>query len=145
MNEKFLHRSILGLFLLLQTACNLGDTKEKRLLQEIHEVREQYAPDKRTALFDVHVFTDTKKYILKGESNLPDAVEQLKQILNESDLDFTNEIKILPDEELGDKIHGVVNISVANLRSNPKHSSELVTQATLGTPLKVLKKEEGWY
>ena len=39
----------------------------------------------------------------------------------------------------------LVNISVANLRSKPKHSAELATQATLGTPLKVLKKQDDWY
>jgi len=39
-------------------------------------------------------------------------------------------------------------IYVANLnihRSKPKHSSELATQATLGTPVKILKKEGEWY
>src|SRR5690606_21600559 len=36
-------------------------------------------------------------------------------------------------------------ISVANLRSRPSHSAELVTQAILGTPVKVYKKDGGWY
>ena len=31
------------------------------------------------------------------------------------------------------------------MRSKPKHSAELATQATLGTPVKVLKKDGGWY
>lgn len=40
---------------------------------------------------------------------------------------------------------GVIKISVANLRSEPSHSSELVMQAILGTPVKVYKKDGGWY
>ncbi|TFG76735.1 MAG: glycoside hydrolase, partial [Flavobacteriales bacterium] len=35
-------------------------------------------------------------------------------------------------------------ISVANLRSQPAHSAELATQATLGTPLNILKKQGDW-
>jgi hypothetical protein len=34
---------------------------------------------------------------------------------------------------------------VANLRGAPSYSSELVTQAILGTPVKILKKEGGWF
>ena len=52
---------------------------------------------------------------------------------------------MLPSKELDGKHNALVTISVANLRSNPKHSAELATQATLGTPVKVWKKEGGWF
>jgi gamma-D-glutamyl-L-lysine dipeptidyl-peptidase len=39
----------------------------------------------------------------------------------------------------------VVSISVANLRTQPSHRAELATQATMGTDLKVWKRERGWY
>jgi cell wall-associated NlpC family hydrolase len=51
----------------------------------------------------------------------------------------------LPGETLGKEKHGIINVSVANLRSLPKHSAELVTQAILGTPVALLKKTDGWY
>src|SRR5690606_26609238 len=47
--------------------------------------------------------------------------------------------------ELEGKIHAVVTLSVANLRSEPGHPAELATQATMGTPLNVLKYSKGWY
>ena len=36
-------------------------------------------------------------------------------------------------------------MSVANLRGKPAESAELLSQAILGTPLRLLKKERGWY
>lgn len=112
----------------------------------IAQISEKYAPDSRVALFDVEAIKNDQSYTLKGESNLPDAVKDLKQKMTAENLKFTDSIKMLPDNEgLEDKTMGVVKISVANLRDEPKHSAQLVTQATLGMPLKVYKKQGGWY
>lgn len=42
------------------------------------------------------------------------------------------------------KIKGVIYNSVANLRAEPHHSSELVSQALLGTPVRILEEEGEW-
>ncbi|MDO6516133.1 C40 family peptidase [Zobellia uliginosa] len=136
---------IIGFLVLFLVSCTEKSKKEAKLLRTISEIREEYAPDKRTALFDVHVFTDTEKYILKGESNLPEAIGKLRATLKAENITYTDAIEILPSKELGKKTWAVVNISVANLRSKPKHSAELATQATLGTPVKVFKKDDDWY
>ena len=109
------------------------------------EVKDEYAPDKRVALFDVTAEQSTEKYILKGESILPEAVEALKTRLVADSIPFIDSIQVLPADNLSQNIMAIVNNSVANLRSNPGHSSELATQATLGTILKVYKKEDSWY
>lgn len=111
----------------------------------IAEVREEYAPDGRVALFDVETRKYENEYVLRGESNLPDAVANLKEKLEAENITYTDSIRLLPSEELEGKTEGVIKISVANLRSRPSHSAELVTQATLGMPVKVLKKDGGWY
>ncbi len=80
-----------------------------------------------------------------GESNLPAAVDSLKSALKEKGIEIADKVVLLPSTELEGKTQGVINVSVANLRSEPKHSAELATQATLGTPVKVLKKEGSWY
>jgi gamma-D-glutamyl-L-lysine dipeptidyl-peptidase len=51
----------------------------------------------------------------------------------------------LPSSNLGNKTKGLVTISVANIRVQPSHRAELATQATMGTPVKVWKRERGWY
>src|SRR5690606_36011353 len=54
-------------------------------------------------------------------------------------------IKLLPDANLNGKVKGVINLSVANLRTKPSHSAEMATQTLLGTPVDVLKKDYGFY
>ena len=49
-----------------------------------------------------------------------------------------------PDSLLGDKIWGLTTLSVSNIRSKPQHSSELVSQVTMGTPVKLIEETEGW-
>lgn len=112
----------------------------------IAEVEKEFAPDSRVALFEVEAEKEGNIYVLKGESNLPEAVKSLKQKLKEKNLKFEDSISMLPDESgLENKTMGVVKISVANLRDEPEHSAQLVTQATLGMPLKVYKKKGSWY
>lgn len=134
------------LLLWMCVSCGFINEKEERALAEqITAVRSEYAPDKRTALFDITVAESTNGYILMGESNLPEAVELLKRNLNAEDVKFSDKIEILPSSRLEGKTGGLITISVANLRSQPKHSAELSTQAMLGTPVEVLKKKDGWY
>lgn len=111
----------------------------------ISEVKSEFAPDARVALFDLETTLNNGNYILKGESNLPDAVVSLKQKLEGKNISYIDSIKMLPSTEMEGKTEGIIKISVANLRSRPSHSSELVTQAILGTPVKVYKKDGGWY
>lgn len=111
----------------------------------IKAIRSEYAPDGRVALFDVKSTNKNGTYILKGESNLPEAVNALKQRLQAQNIPFMDSIAVLPSAEMAGKTQGVIKISVANLRSKPSHSSELVMQAILGTPVKVYKKDGGWY
>lgn len=116
----------------------------KNIEDQILELKNNFAPDKRTAILDLQVTEDGGNYVIKGETNLPEALDTLFKRL--SGLKLEDKVKRLPDEILGDKIFGVVNISVANLRTKPEHSAEMATQALLGTIVKIYKKaDEGWY
>lgn len=138
----------LGALLLLnscKTESKEHDEEPNAAEQFIAQVKQEYAPDARVALFDVEAISQNDTYILKGESNLPDAVASLKSNLEADNLKYKDSIQMLPSEALEGKSEGVIKISVANLRSRPSHSAELVTQAILGTPVKVYKKDGGWY
>ncbi|WP_034887115.1 NlpC/P60 family protein [Gillisia sp. Hel_I_29] len=132
--------------LLTIASCNKkAEEKEDNKAQAyIEDVKQEYAPDKRVALFDVEAMQANDAYILKGESNLPDAVSALKEKLNAEGISFADSIQLLPTTDLEGKTNGLIKISVANLRGEGKHSAELVTQATMGTPVKILKNNEGW-
>lgn len=143
---KKINYAVLMLILIL-VSCQEKEEKENNEARDvIAEVQEEYAPDSRVALFDVEAKKKGDSYILKGESNMPKAVEELQNRLKAENIQYKDSISILPDEKgLEGKTMGVVKISVANLRDEPKHSAQLVTQATMGMPLKVYKKEGGWY
>ncbi len=125
--------------------CNPAPEKNNVAQEHIEAIKNEVAPDKRVALFAVEALKKNDIFILKGESNLPEAVKTLTNTLTDNNISFVDSIRLLPSKELGDSTRAVINISVANLRSNPKHSAELATQATLGTPVKVLKKQGDWY
>lgn len=142
---KRLNTIVLGLFtFLLFEACG-EQTKQIPFDDEIVAIKTKFAPDKRVALFDVSALQQKGDIILKGESNLPDALDALKGKLATLNVRVIDSVQLLPSEALDGKTQAVINISVANLRSNPKHSAELATQGTLGTPVKVLKEAGGWY
>ncbi|WP_425235117.1 C40 family peptidase [Ulvibacterium sp.] len=127
------------------TACEVKNEEKAPLQEQILAVKSEFAPDKRVALFDIEVLRKNGSHVLKGESNLPEAVEAFKEQLTKENIKFLDSIQLLPALDLGKETQAIINISVANLRSHPKHSAELSTQATLGTPVKVLKKKGSWY
>ncbi len=112
----------------------------------IQTVKDKYAPDRRVAVFNIEAAESENKIVIKGETNIPEAKSEFTKMMKEAVLNFKDEIELLPAKNLGDKIYGVINLSVANFRSKPDHPAELVTQAILGTPIKVHKKgEDGYY
>ncbi len=144
MNKNILKVIFTCFGLMFFAACKNNTEKVDLLSGKLVTIKAKYAPDKRVALFNVEFEKENGTYLLKGESDLPEAVADLKEKLKAENINFIDSIQILPSEDLNGKTFGLVNISVANLRSNPKHSAELATQATLGTPVKILKKEGSW-
>lgn len=132
--------------LLALSSCKQEEPTEPNKVDEIiTSIKETYAPDKRIAVFDIQSDESATGYVIKGKTNLPEALEAFKNELESGQIKYVDSIEMLPSENLEGKVHGVIVNSVANLRSNPSHSSELVTQATLGMPLNVYQKDGGWY
>ncbi|MCB9326750.1 MAG: C40 family peptidase [Lewinellaceae bacterium] len=131
------------LFLLVcLTGCGRGGESLNILMDD---AKQDFAPDKRVALFDIRGIKKGGKYLLEGTSNLPDAVAALMEKCEDAGLNVENRIHLYPDTTLEGSLFGVVNLSACNIRSHPAHSSELATQATLGTPLKLLTRQNDWY
>jgi len=143
--------SFLIIFFLL-SACQQRkkDTKEigysKMQLVErlIKETQESFIPDKRDHIFDIQVKANEDKVILIGSTDYMKAHHHLKNMLINHKIVFADSIRQLPIIEFFEKI-GITRLSVANLRAKPKHASELVTQTLMGTPLRILQKENGFY
>jgi cell wall-associated NlpC family hydrolase len=133
-----------GIFLFISCEQKI-DRNELTVNTIIEDIKLEHAPDKRVALFDMEYVKDGNITILKGESNLKEAIGSFREKLAEEEISFVDSIQLLPSPNLKGLTQGIITISVANLRGKPAHSSELVTQATLGTPVKILKEKDGWY
>ena len=114
-------------------------SQDKLVDQNIAVISQQYAPDKRVAIFNVTSGKNGQAWELTGETNLPTAKTELLDRLRNAGIDFTDNIRVLQPGR------GVVNISVCNIRSEPRHSAELATQSLLGTQLRYYKEQNGWY
>ena len=113
--------------------------------QIIESFTQRFAPDKRTAIFQIDVFKQNNQLILTGRTNLFGAKSFLLDRLKTEKVVIVDQIKMLPEPELEDKVYGLVEVSVCNIRYSPKHAGELASQALMGTPVRILEKENnGW-
>ncbi len=81
--------------------------------------------------------------VLKGETSIPEAKDEIIALLSDKGFEVTDSLKTLPDESV-EKNWGLVTVSVCNIRSKPSFSGEQVSQALMGTPVKILKISNGW-
>ena len=110
---------------------------------QIDSIAKHWVPDKRIGICDIKVIQgDGESLILKGESMFPEANAEVVKLFANSALSVVDSIVILPDTISSEKNWALVNLSVANIRSKPSHSSEMLTQAIMGTPMRVLKNLE---
>lgn len=132
-------------FLIAVSNLAAQENRMNQVTNILAEIKNQFAPDKRVAIFDITVNEGSNILTLSGETNVHEAKEKLLTDLKKLNLFFADDIRLLPESELGEKIYGIVNLSVANIRSKPAHPAELATQALLGTPVKIYKKAFGFY
>lgn len=111
----------------------------------IKSVSLKYAPDKRTAMFNLVPSENSGQIILKGKTNLPEAKQLLLDSLSMLKITYRDSVIVLPEQSMGEKTWAIATLSESSMRSDPDHAAELVSQALMGTPVKVLEKESGWY
>ncbi len=130
---------------LISIQINAQDKGMEFIQKTILEIKEKHAPDKRVAIFDVKLKALNNTFQIVGETTELEAKAELLSKLSSANISIDDKIVVLPSEKLKEKTFGLIDVSVANLRGKPKHSAELVTQAILGTPVKVFKKKDGFY
>jgi len=107
-------------------------------------IRQDWAPDRRVARFDVEVEAAAGGVVLKGETDQPWAADRLRRALEALDVAYVDSIRLLPDAAVRGERWALVNLSAANLRVTRGHGAELATQALLGTPVRVVDHQGGW-
>ena len=140
---------IIGFQLLLFFSLSIATAQPlsyNAISKEIQTLQKKLVPDKRVAILEIEL-KDTLQPIIVvcGKTDQPEAKEQIIQFLTEKKISFVDSVRLLPDASLGDKTWGLITLSVSNMRAKPDDASELVSQAVMGTPLKVLDYQNKWY
>ena len=108
----------------------------------LNEVKAEYAPDTRVAVWSVQSTTTDGVEVLTGEVDNPSAKSDLLAKFDKFNIKFEDKIKILPEANVKEP-WALVLISVACVRGGAASGAELTSQAIMGTPVRVLKEVDG--
>ena len=108
------------------------------------DIKNRYAPDGRSKTFEIRLNKEGNAYVLRGAATEADAKNALIEELKANNIQALDSIVLLPDAKLGEKLYGIATQSVINFNTSGKFSAESATQTLMGTPVRILEKEEGW-
>lgn len=108
----------------------------------LKEVKAEYAPDTRVAVWSVMAKTVDGVEVLTGDVDNQSAKSDILARLDKLNIKFEDKIKILPEATVKGP-WALVSISVACVRGAAASGAELTSQAIMGTPVRVLKSEDG--
>ena len=111
------------------------------------QIRKKHINDGSLSVFSADIDKINNRWVIKGETTDSSAYESILRLKDSlfKDTDIKNNFILLPDPALGDKVFGIVNVSVTPMREEPRHSSQMVDQAIMGNIVRLLKYDNGWY
>lgn len=136
--RKFLNVLTIGLAI-SASASALAHTAVDGIIEN---VRKEMAPDKRQTVYDVTAEkTAGGSVVVKGKISDRNIYESLMtRLRSQRAVNVTDSIVLLPDS-----LWGQIKIAVACMRSAPKYSAEMSTQAIMGMPVRLLEEQNGWW
>ena len=115
-------------------------------VEALTNLKQRIAPDKRTAIWDVNAKQQAGKWVLSGTVGTKAQKQAiLATMLKNGYGGFTDKITVLEDGIPVSRKWALVKLSIATLRTEPKHSAEIATQGIMCAPVKVLQKDGEWY
>jgi hypothetical protein len=112
----------------------------------VEDVRREYAPDPRLAVFEVDVEARAEGLALVGVTSHPAAADALHLRLAELNAWATvsDEVMRLPEGGAEEAVHAVVTSAVAPIHAAPGISTTQISQAVLGSRMLVLRRDRRW-
>ena len=127
-------KKILPILILLHFIISCSTTQDSHV-DELKTISKKHIVDSRLEVFDVK----QEENSIEVRTSNADVYNEISE-LNKSNINIT----LLPEKSL-DKQYGVINHSATNMRSETRYGSTLISQAILGTPIKIYDKKPGWY
>jgi SH3-like domain-containing protein len=129
------------LMTLLGGCTSKNEKKISELNSMLEELRPAYAPDDRVEWWKVTAAEEGGAVVMKGEVTSKLAYDAIMEEMGTRFPGVKTELVLLPRDDNGALVNGLVNNSVIHLRREPSSKTELVTQSLLGTPVRILKSE----
>lgn len=117
----------------------------RSVTERVDELTRRHVPDTREDIATVRIRPGILTILIDGETSNRSLYRAIQDSVPTRWLRTDIRLGFLPDTTVDGKERGVVKVAVGNLRREPRHGSELVDQAIMGTPLAVLKHRRGWY
>ena len=116
-------------------------------VETLADLKQRIAPDKRTAVWDVTAKQQPGgKWLLTGTVGTQAQKKAIQAAMIKNGYSgYTDKITVLEDGIPAARKWALVKLSIATLRTEPKHSAEIATQGIMGAPVKVLQKDGEWY
>lgn len=114
----------------------------KRLESVAKDIVSKHIFDKRTAIFSL---TNDSLGNYSLETTIKSAADDFVHRISLENSKISVSINLLPDSSLGQYTFGLINVSVGNIRTEPKNAAEMASQSLLGWQVDVLKKQGGYY
>ena len=115
-------------------------------VETLKDLKQRIAPDKRTAVWDVNATQQDGKWVLSGTVGTQAQKNAiLAAMLKNGYSRYTDKITVLENGIPAARKWAQIKLSIATLRTEPKHSAEMATQGIMGSPVKVLEKCDDWY
>lgn len=103
-------------------------------------VKKQLAPDRRQVIADIDTRQNTDGVIeLTGTTSEQAVSDAITDSLEAAGIIHINNIRVYPSTSWA-----LPRITVASLRTGPRHAAEMATQALMGMPLRVLDHSGEW-
>lgn len=136
---------VIVIFILLTGCFEINKQNPAEKLQaKLDSLKLIYAPDTRVALWDLSIDDTSGILRLCGEIDREGSFSAIGNFISDAFPEVENHLKLIPEEGSDQIVNGLINNSVANLRSRPRHSAEIATQSLLGSPVRVLKEKGDW-
>lgn len=137
------HRKLVLLLWMVALGTSASAQSSHELSQLLESLKLQYVPDARIELWDVHVHAEREALQVQGNLSSRETYAAVGQALEQQYPAVDNQLVLLPESQTESLVNALANNSVIHLRREPSNAKELVTQALLGTPLRILRTERG--
>jgi len=120
------------------------DNDQQEMQAIVDRISFRWVPDEREGTADITVSISDESVFIKGETDCQNLKIEVIDSLSATGYKVIDSVLVLPGKDVGEYKYGIVTLSVINMRLTPGHSSELVSQAIMGTPVKILKNDGYW-